>query len=130
MSTLQVMLGEAQGELKTPDGRAFKLFPLKLSDLAKLQSKLGPTAKWDSPETREKLQDIEVLCFILWLAIRRDPAAKELTPESVADLFELTDTPQLRIALEHIMAISGLAPKATAVNGAAAASTGPGSGST
>jgi len=130
MSTLQVMLGEAQGELKTADGRAFKLFPLKLSDLSKLQAKLGPTSKWDSPETREKLQDIEVLCFILWLSIRRDPSAKELTPESVADLFELTDTPQLRIALEHIMTISGLAPKATAVNGAAAASTGPGSGST
>ncbi len=129
MSTLQVMLGESQGELRTADGRAFKLFPLKLSDLSKLQAKLGPTTKWDSPETREKLQDIEVLCFILWLSIRRDPAAKELTPEGVADLFELTDTPQLRIALEHIMTISGLSPKATAVNGAAAASTGPGSGS-
>ncbi len=130
MSTLQVMLGEAQGELKTPDGRVFKLFPLKLSDLAKLQAKLGPTSQWDSAQTREKLQDIEVLCFILWLSLRRDPNAKGMTAEDVADLFELTDTPQLRIALEHIMTISGLSPKATAVNGAAAASTGPGSGST
>ena len=56
MSTLQVMLGEAQGELKTQDGRVFKLFPLKLSDLAKLQAKLGPTSQWDSAQTREKLK--------------------------------------------------------------------------
>ncbi len=130
MSTLQVMLGEAQGELKASDGRAFKLFPLKLSDITRLQTKLGPTSKWDSDETRLKLQDIEVLCFILWLSLRRDPNAKELTADGFEDLFVVADTPKLRDALEHIMTISGPAPKVAAVNGATAASTGPGSGST
>jgi len=130
MSTLQVMLGEAQGELKASDGRVFKLFPLKLSDITKLQTKLGPTSRWDSDETRLKLQDIEVLCFILWLSIRRDLNAKGMTAEDVADLFDVTDTPKLRDALEHIMTISGLTPKAAAASEPAATSTGPGSGST
>lgn len=133
MSNLQVMLGEPVASIKTGDGRAFKLHPLRLSDVSKLQARLGPMVTWNTPEMLEKLKDLDVVCFMLWLSIRRNPEAKEMQPEEVADLFEIGDIPRLKDALEQVMITSGLAAKN--LSGAAGAdpaapSPGPASGST
>ena len=127
--SLQVLLGApeggAKGRIKTSDGKELELYPLRLSDLQRLQAKLGPMAGWDKAEARAKLEDLETILFILWLAVRRNAAAKDWTPEQVGDLFGIEDLDALRQAIEHVFESSGLTKKA-----AAAGATGPGSGST
>ena len=127
--SLQVLFGapegSAKGRIRTSDGKELELYPLRLSDLQRLQTKLGPMAGWDKPEARAKLEDLETILFILWLAVRRNEAARDWTSEQVGDLFGIEDMDALRRAIEYVFEISGLTKKA-----AAAGAAGPGSGST
>jgi len=128
MSTLEVLLGAAQGKIKAADGREFALYPLRVPDIVRLQQRLGPARTWGDPSVHEKLADIETVCLVLWLSLRHDPKGKELTEEGVQDLFEASDLPKLGQASMHVLEISGFLKKA--VEAESAAATGPGSGST
>ncbi len=127
--SLQVLLGApeggAKGRIKTADGQELELYPLRLSDIQRLKAKLGPITSWGTDEVKAKIEDLETILFILWLAVRRNAAAKDWTPEQVGDLFGIEDLDALRQAIEHVFESSGLTKKA-----AAAGATGPGSGST
>jgi len=125
MSALEVLLGAAQGKIKAGDGREFALYPLRVGDIVRLQQRLGPARTWGDPAVQEKLQDLETICLILWLSVRHDPKAKDLSETDVQDLFEAPDLPKLAEAGLHVLTISGFIKKPEGV-----APTGPGSGST
>jgi len=131
MSALEVLLGEPRSSLKLPDGRSWQLYPLRLSDLARLQKQLGIGGNaWEKPEIAEKFYELETIGFILWLALRRNADAAQLTPEAVLELFGMEDLDALKAAVEAVLTASGLMRKnvtGAAGQGAAALSNGPGS---
>jgi len=130
MSELSTMTGEAFQTVKASDGRSFRLYPLRLSDISQLQEKVGKSSSWNTPEVQAKFQDIDTIAFIIWLGIRRNPDAQALKPEEVADLFEFNQATQI---IQRLMEASGLSPKnlpGAAEAGPAAPATGQPSGST
>ena len=130
MSALEVLLGDPVGIIKTIDGRSFRLSPLRLSDIVRLERKFGPGRGWHRPEVQERMQELETMALIVWLSLRHDPAAKDLTEEGLQDLFEAQDVAKLAEAGLHVMEISGLLKKEPPAPPEAPATTGPGSGST
>lgn len=108
MSELSTMTGEAFQTVRTSDGRTFRLYPLRLSDISQLQEKLGKSSTWHTPEAQAKFQDIDMIAFIIWLGIRRNPEAQALKPEDVAELFEFNQATKI---LQQLMDASGLSPK-------------------
>jgi len=130
MSELSTMTGEAFQTVQASDGRSFRLYPLRLSDISQLQEKVGKSSSWHTPEVQAKFQDIDTIAFIIWLGIRRNPEAQSLKPEDVGDLFEFNQATKI---LQQLMDASGLSPKnppGAAEAGPAAPATGQPSGST
>lgn len=111
---LKVLLGTNTAKVTLRSGSEINLYPLRLTDLADLEDKLGMSMT--EVFGQSKTFKINHLILILWLSVRRDGLTKEqiskqqwkVTERDVGEWFDFSDVGELIDVMQAVFSLSGL----------------------
>jgi len=108
-NSIRVLLGETSTELQFPnEEKKWKLFGLKLLDLAKLEDYTGETLQEMSASGKNRR--INVMLYCVWLALGKNLDFK-LSFEDFGDKFTITNINEVVTLVNAIFTLSGLDTK-------------------
>lgn len=98
---LKVILGENGTTINVGD-KVFNLSPLTLGDIADAEEKFG----CDLQGFETAFKKVKNLLFLVYLSMRKKH--KDIKPEEIGDMFQVSDMGELNTLLANVLNLSGM----------------------